>query len=481
MFDVVIIGGGIVGSAVAYELSKFKLEVQVLEKETELSCGASKANSGIVHAGHDCTPRSLKARLNLEGSKMFGKLCSELQIPYKQNGSLVLAFSENELSLLEMVYEKGVQNGVEGISIIKKEQVLNLEKNLSQNITAAVYSPLGAIISPYEATLAFAENAYANGVKFSHETEVTHIEKLENKNAESDTCYKIKTNRGEFLTKTVVNAAGLFADVMSNFVSEKKYEVYPRKGEYMLFDKASAGFINATVFQVPTPMGKGVLVTPTTHNNLIFGPSAEDTEDKLDKSTHGETLEKIMETAKKSLNAFPQGGIITSFVGLRACVKGSDDFIIEQPEDAKGFVNAIGINSPGLSSAPAIAKMITGMIAEILQPEENKGFIKERRAITIFRELSLDEQNNLIRKNNSYGKIVCRCETVTEGEILEAIRRPLGATTVDGVKRRTRAGMGRCQGGFCSSKVMEILAAEHSTSIEEITKFGGNSKIIAKG
>ncbi len=477
MIDVIIIGGGVVGCAVARELSKYKLKIMLLEKETELSCGASKANSGIVHAGYDCTPGSVKAKVNLEGSKMFPKLCQDLEIPYRQNGSLVLAFSDEDDESVRKIYEKGIKNGVSGLEILTKEQVLEIEENISDQITSALYAPTGAIVSPYEATIAFAENAYENGVEFSLDTEVTSIEKiLEN----GDTHYKVVTDKGEFLTKTVVNAAGVYADVMNNFVSETKYESYPRKGEYLLFDMASSGVVNSTVFQVPSAYGKGVLVTPTTHGNLMYGPSSENTEDKADKTTHADILEKVTETAKKSLKAFPQG-VITSFVGLRACVKDGDDFIIGQPDDAKGFINAIGVNSPGLSSAPAIAVMIKDMVVSLLQPEENPGFISTRKAITIFRKLPKEEQNKLISQNSSYGKIVCRCETVTEGEIIEAIKRPVGATTVDGVKRRTRAGMGRCQGGFCSLKVMEILAKELDVTPKEITKFGGNSNIIAKG
>ncbi len=477
MLDVIVIGGGVIGCAVARELSKYKLKTLLIEKETELCCGASKANSGIVHAGHDCTPGTIKAKVNLEGSKIFGKLSEELQIPYRQNGSLVIAFTEEEEEGLKKIYEKGIKNGVSGLELISKEKALELEENLSDSIISALYAPTGAIISPYEATLAFAESAYVNGVEFSLETEVKSIEKIKDN---GQTSYKIITNKGEFTAKTVVNAAGVYADVMNNFVSENKYTGYSRKGEYLLFDMASSGIISSTVFQVPSSLGKGVLVTPTAHGNLIFGPSAENMEERNEKATHADILDKVDETAKRSLKAYPQG-VITSFVGLRACVNETKDFVIGEPEDAKGFINAIGVNSPGLSSAPAIAIMIREMVNNRLQPEENKDFISQRKAITIFRELSRDEQNKLIQENPAYGRIVCRCESVTEGEILEAIRRPLGATTVDGVKRRTRAGMGRCQGGFCSLKVMEILAAEQGVSPKEITKFGGKSNIIAKG
>ncbi len=472
MLDVVIIGGGIIGCCVARELSKYKVDVLLLEKQTELTEGTSKANSGIVHSGYDCTPGTLKAKLNVEGNHMFTKLAEELEIPLRRNGSLLVAFSEDEAQGLSKVMDKAVKNQVPDVVLLTKEQVLAKEPNLSDNTVAALFAPTGGVISSYEATIAFAESAYINGVKFQTETEVTAIAKI-------DGGYKITTNKGEFLTKTVVNAAGIHSDEINNMVSEKKYELFPRKGEYLLYDKALKDFVHSTIFQMPTPLGKGILVTPTVHYNLIIGPSAEDINDKYDKSTHAEVMNSVLKVGAKSIKSLPQG-IITSFTGLRANLPHGDDFVIEEAEDAKGFINTIGINSPGLSAAPAIGKMVCDMLTAILNPAENKEFVSERKAITIFKELPLDVQNRLISENKNYGKIVCRCETVTEGEIVEAINRPVGATTIDGVKRRTRAGAGRCQGGFCSLKVMEILSRELNRPISDITKFGGNSNIIMK-
>ncbi len=472
MVDVVIIGGGIIGCCVARELSKYKLDILLLDKQTELTEGTTKANSGIVHAGYDCTPGSLKAKLNVLGNEMFTKLVEELEIPYKKNGSMLLAFSEEEKQGLNKVMDKAVKNKVPDVTLLTKEQIKNMEPNINDSVVAAFFAPTGGIISSYEAAIAFAESAYINGVKFMLETKVETIKKI-------DGGYNITTNKGEIAAKTVVNAAGLFSDEINNMVSEKKYKIVPRKGEYLLYDKALKGFVNSTLFQMPTKFGKGILVTPTAHSNLIIGPSAEDIEDKYDKSTNADIMSTVLKIGSNSINALPQG-IITSFSGLRANLPDYYDFVVEEAPDAKGFINTIGINSPGLSAAPAIGKMVCDMITDILSPQENSGFISQRKAITIFKELSFEEQNRLIKENNDYGKIVCRCESVTEGEIVEAIKRPLGATTVDGVKRRTRAGSGRCQGGFCGLKVMEILSRELGIPPYEVTKFGGNSKIIIK-
>lgn len=471
MYDVVIIGGGIIGCSIARALSKFKLDIILLEKATELSEGTSKANSGIIHAGYDCEPNTLKAKFNVAGNDMYSKLVEELDIPYRKNGALVVAYEGDDVGYLKKLYEKGKRNNVPGLAILNKEEVIAMEKNINPDVVGALYAPTSAIISPYEATIAFAENAYLNGVKFSLETEVSNIEKGNNN-------FKIFTNKGEFETKTVVNAAGLYSDDMNNFVSEKQYKIVPRKGEYMLFDRATKGFVDKTIFQLPNEYGKGVLILPTVHDNLLVGPSADDIYDKNSKTTTADVFKKVLVAARKTIKDIPLTNVITSFSGLRANILDEYDFVIDQPEDAKGFVNCIGINSPGLSAAPAIALYVTELLSESLTFLENKQFIGKRNAITVFKTLSAERQNKLIKENNSYGNIVCRCETVTEGEIIEAINRPLGATTIDGVKRRTRAGGGRCQGGFCSIKVLEILVKTLAIQPEQVTKFGGNSNII---
>ncbi len=474
MLDVLIVGGGIVGTCTARELSKFKLKIAVLEKKSDISEGTSKANSGLIHSGHDCTPNTLKAKLNVRGNELYTKLCEDLQIPFRRNGALVLCFDKSKHSKIEELYEKAVRNNVPDVSIIFKDEILKLEPNINTKVYSALYAKTAGIISPYEATIAFAENSYINGVSYYLNTEVIDI----NKTAKG---YIVKTNSGEFEAKTVINAGGVFSDDINNMISENKYKIIPRKGEYMLFDRASKHLVDKSIFQLPTEKGKGVLVTPTVHNNVFIGPSSNDILDKKALDTTKEVLDNIYESANNVINGISKGEIITSFAGLRANLSDNYyDFIIEEIKDYKGFFNAVGINSPGLSATPAIAEMLCEMVVNYLNPPKNENFISKRGAITVFNELSEDEKNQLIEKNNAYGRLICRCESVTEGEILEAIHRPLGATTLDGVKRRTRTSMGRCQGGFCTSKVLEILSRELKININEVTKFGSNSNILDK-
>ncbi len=474
MLDVVIIGAGIIGTATARELSKYNLDVLVLDKKSDVSEGTSKANSGLVHSGHDCKPETLKAKLNVRGNEMYTKLCEDLQIPFRRNGAFVLCFDKSEHDKIEELYERAVKNGVPNASIIFKDEILKLEPNVKENVYSALYAKSAGIISPYEATIAFAENSNANGVKYQLNTEVKSITKIENG-------YVIETNKGNFEAKNVVNAAGIYSDEINNMVSNTKYEIESRKGEYILFDRCAKHLVDKTIFPLPTKFGKGILVTPTVHDNVFIGPSSEDIGDKTSFDTTAETMDKIFSSANNVVNGISRREIITSFAGLRANLKDDYyDFVIEEAEDCKGFINAIGINSPGLSAAPAIAEMLKDMVVNNLKPSLKENFIETRKRITLFSELSDDERNELIKENKAYGKMICRCESVTEGEILESIRRPVGATTIDGVKRRTRLSMGRCQGGFCTSKVLEILARELNVDINEITKFGGNSNILDK-
>lgn len=470
MFDVVIIGAGVIGSGIARELSKYNLRTCVLEKGSDVAVGTSKANSAIVHAGFDAKPNTLKGKLNAKGNAMFDKLSKELDFPFKRNGSLVLCFDENEVDKLDELKQKGEANGVPGIQILGKDKVLELEPSINENVVAALYAPTGGIVCPYEMTIAYAENAYENGVEFKLNTEVKNIKKTENG-------FIIETNKGNIESKLVINAAGLFADDLNNMVSKNKIEIIPRKGEYCLFDKAAGSMATRTLFQLPTKMGKGVLVTPTVDGNLLIGPNAVDIEDKDDLSTTQEGLDDVLGKAKLTLKQIPMKQVITSFSGLRAHST-ADDFIIGEAEDVEGFINVAGIESPGLSSAPAIAEMVEEIVVDKLSPAKNEKFNPIRHGIPKFREMSNEERKELIAKDSTYGKIVCRCETVTEGEILNAIRRPLGARDLDAVKRRTRAGMGRCQSGFCSTKIVAILSKELGVPETEITKFGGNSKLL---
>ncbi|MBU5299063.1 NAD(P)/FAD-dependent oxidoreductase [Clostridium sporogenes] len=471
MFDVTIIGSGVTGTAVARELSKYNLKTCVVEKAIDVASGTSKANSGIVHAGEDPIPGTLKAKMNVRGNEMFDKLQEEIDFPFKRNESFVLCFDEKDIEKLEELRQRGLKNGLpDTMEILNREEALKLEPNLSEYVVAALRLPTGGIVSPYEFNIALAESAAMNGVEFKLETEIIDIEKKQDG-------YILKTNKGDIETKVVVNAAGVFGDKINNMVSEKKYHITARKGEYLLFDKTVGDMVQRTIFQLPTKMGKGVLVTPTADGNLLLGPTSVDVEEKDDFETTREGLDTVAEKAKLSIKEIPMRQVITSFAGLRAHEENSD-FIIGEAEDAENFINAIGIESPGLTSAPAIGEYIREMIVEKLKPEENKEFNPIRKDIPKFREMTNEERKEMIKENSAYGKIVCRCEVVTEGEIRDAIRRPLGAKTVDGIKRRTRAGMGRCQSGFCSNRIVEILAEELGIKRNEVTKFGGNSKIL---
>lgn len=470
MFDVTIIGTGVIGCAVARELSRYKLNTCVVEKNVDLANGTTKANSAIVHAGFDAKPETLKGKLNAKGNSMFDKLSEELDFPFKRNGSFVLCFDKKDMDGLYELKKKGEQNGVPDLQILDGNEARKMEPNLSDEVVAALYAPTGGIVCPYEMTIALAENASTNGVEFRFETEVKGIEK-------SGENYVLETNKGDIETKLVINAAGLFSDEINNMVSERKINILPRKGEYCLFDKVVGDMVSRTIFQLPTKLGKGVLVTPTVDGNLLVGPNAVDLEDKNDLTTTREGIDDIIARAALSVKQIPMRQVITSFSGLRShCAE--NDFVIGEPADAKNFINAAGIESPGLSSAPAIAEMIRDMVVEKLNPDKNADFNPIRKGIPKFREMNNEERKQLIAKDARYGKMVCRCETVTEGEIINAIKRPLGATTLDGVKKRTRAGMGRCQSGFCSTKIVEILSKELGIACTDVTKFGGESNLL---
>lgn len=470
MYDVVIIGAGVIGCAVARELSRYQLKTVVLEKGEDVCSGTSKANSAIVHAGFDAEPGTWKAKMNVIGSKKMEALSKELDFPYKRNGSLVLCFDEKDLHKLDDLKQKGIENGVEGLEIITGEKIWEMEPNLSKNVKAMLYAPTGAIICPFKLTIALAENANVNGVEFAFDTEVKDIQKMTKG-------YKIDTTKGCYETKSIVNAAGVYADVFHNMVSEEKLLITPRKGEYCLMDKKAGNFVSHTIFQLPTAMGKGVLITPTVHGNLLAGPTAENIEDKEGIDTTGEGIAKLSKMAKLSAENIPLNMVITSFAGLRAAEKGGD-FVLGEISDAMGFFDAAGIQSPGLSSAPAIGEYLADSIAGKLKAEKKEEFNPRRKDIPCVAEMEKEELKALIAENPLYGNVICRCETVTEGEIVNAIHRPLGAKSLDGVKRRTRAGMGRCQSGFCASKVMGILERELQKSPLEITKAGGRSTLL---
>ena len=470
MYDVIIIGAGVCGAAVARELSRYRVNACVLEKEEDVCCGTSKANSGIVHAGYDAEPGTLKARLNVQGNKLMERLSEELDFPFKRNGSLVICRDEEGMPALRRLYDKGIKNGVPGLKILGREEVLKMEPNVADDVYAALYAPTAGIVCPFSLNIALAENAYVNGINFRFDTEVQEIVRIEKG-------YEIHTDKGTFQTGYVVNAAGVYADKFHNMVSGKKIHITPRRGDYCLLDKNAGSHVGRTIFTLPTKYGKGVLVTPTVHGNLLVGPTAIDVEDKEGTNTTAAGLDEVITKAGQSVKDLPMRQVITSFAGLRAHEDG-DEFIIGEPEDAQGFIDCAGIESPGLTSAPAIGKMAAGILREKLHLEEKDDFIAERKGILDPATLTKEERAELIRREPAYGNIICRCEMVTEGEIIDAIRRPLGAKSLDGVKRRTRAGMGRCQSGFCSPRTMEILARELGISMADITKSGGASKLV---
>ena len=476
MYDVAIIGAGVVGCAIARELSKYRVNACVIEREEDVCCGTSKANSAIIHAGFDATPGKLKARLNVQGNAMMDQLSKDLDFPFQRNGSLVVCSKDQNREDLEKLLEKGNANGVPDLRILEREELLALEPNLSDDITCALLAPTGGIVCPFHMTIAFAENAYTNGVEFFLNTEVRQIHKTDN--GYQLEVLKKETDTTELMeAKTIINAAGVYADVFHNMVSNKKIHITARKGEYMLLDKTAGAHVSHTIFQLPGNMGKGVLVTPTVHGNLLVGPTATDIENKEGVNTTAEGLDSVSQKAGLSVKNLPLRQVITSFAGLRAH-EDQDDFVIGEVADAEGFFDAAGIESPGLSSAPAIGVMVAEMVAANLNLNENPDFIGIRNGILNPNTLSMEERNKLIKEKPAYGNIICRCEMITEGEIIDAIKRPLGARSLDAVKRRTRAGMGRCQSGFCSPKTMEILEREVPMSMFDITKNGGSSKFV---
>lgn len=469
-YDVIIIGAGVTGSAVARELSRYQVKVCVLEREEDVCCGTSKANSGIVHAGYDAATGSVKAKMNLRGNEMMEQLSKDLDFPFERNGSLVLCLNEENMPKLQELYDRGISNGVKGLRILTAEEVKAMEPNISDEVYAALYAPTGGIVCPFGLNIALAENANVNGVEFRFDTEVQNIEKLE-------PGYVLHTNQGDYTAEYVVNAAGVYADNFHNMVSEKKLHIIPRRGDYCLLDKGAGKHVSKTIFTLPGKQGKGILVAPTAHGNLILGPTAIDIEDKEGTNTTREGLDQVIGKAGLSVKNLPMRQVITSFAGLRAHEDG-DDFIIEEAADAPGFIDCAGIESPGLTASPAIGEYVAGILRDKMQLKEKEDFVPTRKGILDPDTLSKEERVALIQEKPAYGNIICRCEMVTEGEIIDAVRRPLGAKSLDGVKRRTRAGMGRCQAGFCSPRTMEILARELGLDMSEITKSGGASAII---
>lgn len=471
IYDIAIVGGGVIGSLIAREMSRYRLRTVLLEKCNDVAMGTTKANSAIVHAGYDALPGTLKARFNVEGARMMEGVCKDLSVPFRRIGSLVVAFDEEDRKTLDTLMERGRRNGVEGLEIVGSERLREMEPNIAKDAVAALWAPTAAIVCPYELCIAAAENAVANGAEFVRNFEVTGIDF-------ADGVFTLHSSEKEIQAKTVVNAAGVFADRIAAMIGDTSFSITPRKGEYLLLDHSMAGTVSHTVFQCPSKMGKGVLITPTVDNNLLIGPSATDVGARDDLSTTDEGIGFVRRQIGRTVPDFKIRDVITSFSGLRAHAD-TDDFIIAPSAQNPRFLNVAGIESPGLSAAPAIAKFVgETLLSTVGGAEENPDFTPIRKPPVRFREMSDAERREIIAKNPAYGRIICRCETVTEGEILDAIHSPVGARDVDGVKRRTRAGMGRCQGGFCGSKVVAILSRELGIPLDEITKFGGKSELL---
>ena len=469
MYDIAIIGAGVIGGMTARALAKYDLRIVLLEAREDVAMGATRANSAIVHAGFDAKVGSLKAKLNVRGSEMMEAVARDLGVKYRRNGSLVVGFSEEDGKTLRALLARGVQNGVRGLEILSREELLSIEPHIGDGVTEALYAPTGAIICPYELCIAAVGNAMDNGTELKTGFAVCALEQT----AEG---WIVTAQSGESVgAKVVINCAGVFSDEIAKRAGDDSFTVIPRRGEYMLLDKEYGTLVSHTVFRCPSAMGKGILVSPTVDGNLLLGPTAENREDKTDTATSAAGLASVRTQAGEQVKGINFGAVITSFTGLRA-VGSTGDFIITEPK--RGFINAGGIESPGLSASPAIAEYIVDMLrADGMVLTEKEHWIGTRRAMHAFRDMTPDEKNEVIRKDPTYAHIICRCETVSEGEILAAIRQNPRPHDVDGVKRRTRASMGRCQGGFCTPYIIDLLARELGIPYEQVTKFGGGSYI----
>ncbi len=484
IYDVAIIGAGISGACIARELSKTTAKVCLIEKENDVSCGTSKANSGIVHAGYDPEPNTLMAKYNVRGAALYPELAKLLNFDYNPIGSLVLAFDDDGLNIVNKLYERGLKNGVKDMSVLNQEETRALEPNLNENVKGALLAKSAGIIAPYQTTWAFAESAVINGVEFLRDTMIHSITK------NADGTFDLGSSNGIIKARYVVNAAGLASDKVSAMAGAREFTIVQRKGEYCLLDNKCKNLVNHVLFQTPGPLGKGVLVTQTVDGNILIGPSAEDVStSQMDYTgTTASSQNSILVAAARSVTEIPRRNIINSFAGIRALayekdssgqLKPVNDFIIEEDAKVKGFINVAGICSPGLTSAPAIAEGVVDILKKAgLNVQENKNFIAERKGIPSFKSVSYEQKLELIKQDARYGQIICRCEMITEGEIVASIHSPLGAVDLDGVKRRTRAGMGRCQAGFCSPRVTEILSRELKIPMISVTKRGGTSYIL---
>jgi glycerol-3-phosphate dehydrogenase len=472
IYDVVIVGGGVIGGMVARELSKYELSVCILEKENDIAMGASKANSGIVHGGYDPEPETLKARLNSIGVEKLFKAAKELNVPIKNNGSLVCAFSKEEEATIEELYQRGITNNINGLSIISGEKAREIEPRLSKSVVSALLVENAGIVCPYELTVASIGNAMDNGISLIRNFAVKRIEKKEN--------IVLYSKNGDIAEgKYVINCAGGYSGKIAEMLGDNGIEIIPRAGEYLLLDKTEGASVKHTIFQVPTKEGKGILVSPTVDGNLLTGPTAlvVNTPDSTNTTQSG--LNNVKKLSLKSIPDVNFGAVITSFTGVRSSCKGGD-FIIE-PSKTHNAINVAAIDSPGLTCCVAIAEYVVNLLSGLgAKLTKKSNWISTRENPHKFREMTDDEKNEYIKSHKDFGHIICRCEGVSEGEIREAVRRNPKALDVDSVKRRTRSGMGRCQGGFCMPYVMKIISEETGIPMTEVTKNGQNSRIVTE-
>ena len=492
MYDVIVVGAGVSGCSIARELSRLDCSVCVVERDEDVCCGTSKANSAIVHAGFDADPGSLMARLNVEGNNLMYPLCKELDVACKQCGSLVVCVSEADMAGLELLRQRGEKNGVPDLRIIDRAELLEMEPNISDEAVGALWAPTGGIVDPFQLTVALAENAAANGAEFRFEAPVTAIRCIEGG-------WELTAGSETLQARAVVNAAGVYSDAIHQMfvdasaaegetgtqealcdmppVARTAFQIVPRKGEYYLLDTTAGGHVNHTVFMLPTIMGKGVLVSPTVHGNLIVGPTAADVDDKESTQTTAEGLAEVASKSSLTVKNIPLREVITTFAGLRAH-QAAHDFVIGELEGACGLFDCAAIESPGLTSAPAIGRLVAGLVRERLGLAEKAEWDGHRAGIPVVNDLSFDEWDALCQQDPAYGNVICRCCRVTEAQIVQAIRRVPGARSLDAIKRRTFATAGRCQGGFCTPKIMEILERELGIDASQVTKRGPGSELV---
>ena len=468
MYDVLIIGAGIIGSSISRELSKYNINIALLEKTKDVSNGASKANSGIVHGKYAAKNGTLKAKMCSEGREYFPQLEKELNFGYRKTGALVLGFEDEDVDSIEQLKENGIKNGSDpdSLKVLKGDEIQKIEPNINPEAKYALYDPEVGICSPYEMTIALAENAIKNGVKLFLENEVQSIKKGRD-------YFIVETDKDSFQSKIVVNCAGVNSDKVAKMVDADNFKINPRKGQYIIFEKNSGKKVENVIFQLPTKKGKGVLVTSTYHRNLMIGPDSQEIFSREDKGTDIESLKYIVDTAKKSIPDILENKMIRSFSGIRA-TPSTGDFIIEE-SSVDNFINVAGIESPGLTSSPAIAKKVTNIVKDKIEMKDNKNFDPYRKPIIIKKNLSNDEVKERLFIDSSPEKIICRCEQVTEEEIVDALNRNLFISTLDGIKRRTRAGMGYCQGKFCGPRVKELISRENDIPEDKITKSDGSA------